>query len=245
MLALKDAMLEKLKPLVIDIRNLELYDIYESIRALYVKQAIKKFQLGKLTHINKFRADKITISSLDKFSEKNPEAMSELSNKVKDYNYLKNSYRLSDKSIEKPKINLFRLLMSSLLLLVLSPIFIYGLLNNLLAYFPPKLLVKGIKDVQFHSSVKFVWGLLVIPILYLIQFFIVPGIFSSWVWAILYLLSLPISGFLAKVYFEWTTLIVTDYRKLILKNNKTDEYLKLIRLHQEIAKTLDGIVLKY
>jgi hypothetical protein len=128
------------------------------------------------------------------------------------------------------------------LLLAMSPIFIYGLLNNLLVYLPPKLLVVKIKDMQFHSSVKFIWGLLILPIIYIIQFFIFYAISTSWIWAFIYLLSLPISGFAAQAYFEWASLVANDWRKLLLKNRKPNELKKLIGLHTDIVHILDTII---
>jgi 1-acyl-sn-glycerol-3-phosphate acyltransferase len=242
MLALRDKMLKGLQPLVIDIRNIELYDIYESIRRLYVKQLIKRFKLGQLSQINKFRAAKITIESLEKYEKSAPEAMQNLGEKVINYNTLKSKHNLSDQSIEKPKISLIRLIISMVLLLAMSPIFIYGLLNNLLVYLPPKLLVVKIKDMQFHSSVKFIWGLLILPIIYIIQFFIFYAISTSWIWAFIYLLSLPISGFAAQAYFEWASLVANDWRKLLLKNRKPNELKKLIGLHTDIVHILDTII---
>jgi len=241
-IALRDKIYEELQPLVIDIRNLELYDIYESLRALYVKQLIKKFQLGKLSQINKFRADKITINALDSFAKSEPEKMSELSLKVLQYNELKDKYKVSNQSIEKPKLNLFRLLISSLLILVISPIFIYGLINNIIAYLIPKLLVTKIKDMQFHSSIKFVWGIFVIPIVYIIQFFVFKAIFHSWIWSLIYLLSLPISGFAAQAWFEWITIVLQDWKKFRIKNLYPADYNKLKGLHNYIVEKLDIIV---
>lgn len=243
-IALREKILEDLQPLVIDIRNLELYDIYESLRALYVKQLIKRFQLGKLTQINKFRADKITIRALDNFAESEPEKMEELSSKVLQYNQLKNRFTISNQSVEKPKLNLFRLIVSSLLLLILSPVFVYGLLNNIIAYLIPKLLVTKIKDMQFHSSIKFVWGLLVIPIIYIIQFLIFKSISQSWNLALLYLFSLPISGFAAQAWFEWATIVLHDWRKLRMRKLYPSEYAKLKDLHNYIVESLDNIVAK-
>ena len=242
MQALRNKMLENLQPLVIDIRNIELYDIYESIRRLYVKQLVKRFKLGRLTQINKFRAAKITITSLEEYEKSAPEAMQELSKKVINYNSLKSRYNLSDQTIEKPKINVVRLIVSILLLLIILPIFMYGFINNILVYLPPKLLVLKIKDTQFHSSVKFVWGLLILPLIYIIQFFVFFAISTSWLWAFVYLLSLPISGFAAQAYFEWASLVANDWRKLLLKNRKPNEFKKLIGLHTNIVNSLDTII---
>ncbi|HOE04136.1 MAG TPA: 1-acyl-sn-glycerol-3-phosphate acyltransferase [Bacteroidales bacterium] len=243
-LALRDEMAGQLDRLAINIRNLQMYDIYESVRALYVKQLIKRFQLGKLTQINRFRADKITIAALDAYSENDPQGMDKLCKQVEEYESLKKQYSLSDQSIEKPRLNLFRLIASSLLLLLGLPVFAFGLLNNALVYFIPKLLVLKIKDMQFHSSVKFGWAVFVAPLLYVLQSLVFALIFDTWLWALVYLLSLPLSGLLAQAYYEWLALIIRDFRKLRLRNTRPAEFRKMIKLHHSIVLQLNRITAK-
>ena len=65
-----------------------------------------------------------------------------------------------------------------LMLLLTLPIFIYGFINNALMYFVPVRLVRGIKDKQFHSSVKAGLSILVtVPLTYGIQTLLV-GFFT-------------------------------------------------------------------
>ncbi|HQP04781.1 MAG TPA: lysophospholipid acyltransferase family protein [Bacteroidales bacterium] len=243
--ALRDAIAAQLEQLAINIRNLQLYDMYESIRALYVKQLIKKFRLGKLTQINRFKADKITIAFLDRYAEDHPEAMEQLREKVAEYEELKRKYSLSDQSIEKPKLKMWRLVASVILLLACLPVFLYGLLNNSIVYFVPKLLVLKIKDKQFHSSVKFGWGVIIGPILYLLQSVVFLLITGSWLYAALYLVSLPVTGFAAQAYFEWDSIIMQDFRKWKLRNLNTETYIQIIKTHKDIIHKLNIISNKY
>jgi len=242
MLSLRDAMDNAIRPLIIDIRSSELYDTYESIRRLYVKNLVRRFKLGKLTQINKFKADKITIQALELYEKDYPEKMPEIKEMVEEYEDLKKKFKLSDQSVEKPFLSLFRILVNTFILLISLPAFIYGTANNALAYFIPKILVLKIKDKQFHSSIKFGWATFVIPIIYAIQITIM-AIFLPKIWMVLaYAISLPIFGLLARVISEWFTILFEDYRLLRLRNLKPSKYKRIKELHQNLILKLDLIV---
>ena len=242
MLSLRDAMEEAIRPLMIDIRSIELYDTYESIRSLYVKNLIRKFKLGKLTQINKFKADKITIKALETFEKDQPEKMLEIKQKTEEFENLKAKYNLTNQSVEKPFLSLFRLIVNSTIISLCIPPFIYGLVNNVFVYFLPKWLVGKIKDTQFHSSVKFGWGVFVIPIFYIIQITIVALIVPK-LWMILaYAISLPVSGLLAKLISEWIQILIEDWRLLHIRNFYNADYKKLKQLHHDLILELDLIV---
>jgi hypothetical protein len=242
MLSLRDKMQEATSNLTIDIQNLELYDTYESIRTLYVKNLIRKFQLGKLTQINKFKADKITINALNTFECDYPEKMLEIKSQVEHYESLKKKYKLSDQSIEKPFLSIFRLIINTLIIILCLPIYIYGLLNNALVYFSPKLIVLKIKDKQFHSSIKFVWAVFLAPIIYLIQIVIFSLVIPNIYLIIAYAISLPLTGLLAQLIFEWIIILVEDWRLLKLRYFNKSEYKKLKQTHKNLILELDSII---
>lgn len=242
MLSLRDEMEEAIRPLMIDIRSIELYDTYESIRSLYVKNLIRKFKLGKLSQINRFKADKITIKALETFEADNPEKMQQIKLKVEEYDSLKKKYRVSDQSVEKPFLSISRLIVNSMIMLFCIPPFIYGLVNNLFAYFIPKILVLKIKDKQFHSSIKFGWGVFVIPIIYALQIGIF-ALFFPYLWVILaYAISLPVFGLSARVIAEWISILFEDWKLLNMRNLYNSDYHKLKSLHKELIQELDLIV---
>lgn len=242
LLLLKDKMEEATRPLIIDIRDADLYDTYESIRSLYVKNLIRKFQFGKLSQINKFKADKITIQALDTYNNDFPDKMLIIRNKVVEYENVKNKFKLTDNSIEKDFLNIFRLSFNTIVALACSIGFIYGLINNALAYFTPKILVLKIKDQQFYSSIKFVWALIFFPIIYAIQIAIFSIFIPNLLYIILYAISLPVFGFIAKVYSEWVLKLIEDWRLIILKKHNRNQYNIIKELHQQLILELDLIV---
>jgi 1-acyl-sn-glycerol-3-phosphate acyltransferase len=240
---LRDDMKKATEPLVINIRKLNFYDLYESARTMYVKKMVKRLKLGKLTHTNKFIADQMTIRLLDKFADENPEKMEKFRQQFDKYNKLKDHYNLSDQSINKDKINIVRLLWNSLLLLVFSPVFLYGFINNFFVYVVPKLLVLKVKDKQFHSSIKYLWALFTLPIIYFGQTAIVWSVTGRLSMALLYLISIAATGMLAQLYAEWFALIRRDLRLYQLKHTNKKVFKKIKNLHNELLAYLD-IVLK-
>ncbi|HOK37337.1 MAG: 1-acyl-sn-glycerol-3-phosphate acyltransferase [Bacteroidales bacterium] len=241
-LTLRDRIEEELRPLMIDIRSLELYDMYESLRTFNVKNLIRKFKFGKINQLNKFKADKITIKALETYEKEYPEKMLEIKNLLDKYELLKSKYKISNQSVEKPKLSLFRMGLNTLIMLVCLPFFIYGLINNLFVYFIPQFLVKKIKDKQFHSSVKFVWAVFVIPVFYILQTLIF-GIFSNNIWLTLsYFISLPLSGLLARVILEWYDTFIQDWRVLLLRKFNPNDYETIKQIHKNLELELDLII---
>jgi 1-acyl-sn-glycerol-3-phosphate acyltransferase len=240
--SLRDKIEENLRPLMIDIRNMELYDTYESVRLLYNKSLIRKFQLGKLSQLNKFKADKITIKALETYEIDNAEKTFELKTKVEEYENLKKEYNLSNQSIEKPRLSTFHGIFNSFLLFLALPVFLYGLVNNLIAYSVPQFIVSKIKDKQFHSSVKFVFAVFFVPIVYLIQTVIFALIIPKFLWVIAYAISLPVFGLLARIIAEWSEIIKEDWLLIKLRKLKPEIYNKIKTLHKEIIYALDLIV---
>jgi len=241
MLSLRDDMKEATKPLVIHINTLDFYDLYESVRTIYFKYMAKRLKFDELNQSNRFIADQMTIKMLDQFAEKYPKEMETLHQKMNDYTELRTKYGLKNQSIAKEKINAFRLMWNALLLLVFSPIFVYGLVNNLLTYIIPKTLVLLIKDKQFHSSVKFVWALFALPIFYLTQAGIFWAITDNLLWALLYLASIGITGLLAQLYAEWFALIRRDLWYYKIKKTNPQTFKQIKSLHAEILNYLDRI----
>ncbi|MEA3448898.1 MAG: 1-acyl-sn-glycerol-3-phosphate acyltransferase [Bacteroidota bacterium] len=244
MIQLRDDMKKATEPLVINIRKLNFYDLYESARTMYVKNMIKKMKLGKINQQNKFIADQMTIRMLDKFSDNYPDKMEEFRHKMDKYQKFRSKYKLSDQSISKEKINIFRLLWNTLLLILFFPVFFYGFINNLLLYIVPKILVIKVKDKQFHSSIKYLWALFMLIPIYLGQTAIVWAISDSFGLAMLYLLSIATTGMLAQLYIEWLALIRRDFRLYQLRQTNKKEFTRIKDLHRELLSYLDFILEK-
>ena len=170
--------------------------------------------------------------------------MQKLDEKVSGYFTLLKKHNLRNWVIEKSTFSLLPLLAQSVLSILFLPLFLYGFINHFLPFKIPVLVTKNIKDLQFHSSVKFVVALIAIPVFYMLQFLVVV-LFSKGIWwiEVAYLISLPVTGWCAKVYYFKTKKVLAKWRFSILKWKKNKDANNMLQLHTEITSTLDAITI--
>ncbi|RLD69012.1 MAG: hypothetical protein DRI95_01320 [Bacteroidetes bacterium] len=238
MLTLRDDMTKGLLPLMIHIKTEEFYDLYELLREIYHADMLKTLELP-VNEKNKFIADKKLIEALDIELENNPGNIKELDTKVKEYNSGIKHYNLRDWVLRKND-TWFSVILKSILFLILSPIFIYGTINNIIPYLLPSLLTNKIKDKQFTSSIVLVFGFIFFPIFFIIQsvlfwVFIEP----NWL-TLIYLISLPITGLLAFSLHRYFIKLRAQW--VFLLNRKKEKLIKLTKLRKEIISNVYTII---
>ncbi len=84
---------------------------------------------------------------------------------------------------------------------LLFPIFIYGYVNSFIAYKILAVFIKKVvSDIHFYASIKSVINLVLAPLIFSMQTYLVYILTDNWVVALLYLVSLPFAGILAFDY---------------------------------------------
>jgi len=238
MLALRDEMTKGLLSQVIHIKTEEYYDLYEQLREIYYENMLKSLSLS-FNQKNKFIADKKLIIALDTELENKPDNIKSLDIKVKKYISGIDKFNIRDWVLRK-NFNWPIVILKSLLLLILLPIFIYGTINNIIPFSLHIPITKKLKDRQFTSSITFVFGIIFFPLFYLIQsilFLILTE--PNWL-TLVYFISLPVTGLIAfnihrffvKLRAQWIFLL---YRKKEKLNS-------IINLRKQIILDVDEII---
>ena len=235
MFLLRDEIKRRIKPLIIDIEDNEMYDTCENLRKLHTDK-VEKNCCKKNNYIENYNLQKSIIETFQNYYKEYPEKSQSIKDKVTKFENYKSKYKISNKCFGFSKYLWLNTILNSILILLSSPIFIYGLLNNLISYFTPRLITSKIKDKQFHSSIKFVWTVFVIPVVYLIQIIIFAIIVPKVFWILAYTFSLPILGYLAKIILEWANSTLEKWRFMMLRRKKC--YLDIKDLHDEILKLI-------
>jgi hypothetical protein len=125
-------------------------------------------------------------------------------------------------------------------LVLFWPIYVYGLLNNLLALLLPYLISKfTVKDDHWESSVKLAIGLLSFPLTYFLQAWIFYQFFPNGLYVFLYLVSVVVTGILAKVYQEWIHRFWESFKIWILKSGNKREYVRIKNSYNQLIQKLD------
>ncbi len=196
-IALKNAMADGIRPLIIDIKDKEHYEMYELLRYLYNRPMRERLGLEGRKQPERFIADKRIIKMVEDNTRENPDLLKKLDAKTERINSILIEHNMEPRSFF-PAIKKILAPLRALTGLFLFPFFAYGGFNHLLPIFTGIFVAKKIPDPQFISSMKFGVALLITPLFYIIQFFIFQAIFHNWLWSAIYLLTLPISFLLFK-----------------------------------------------
>lgn len=150
---------------------------------------------------------------------------------------LKTDYRL----LAKKKHSLGWLLTGSAGLIASLPLFLYGNIFNLTFLSIPNYQTRKIKDIQFHSTMKYGFSLalaIILTPLFLILSFI---IFSPWWFSLLVFLTIPLSGLFAWHYYLELKRIIGGFRIKNYLRTRNQEYLDLKRDHDELVRIVTAL----
>jgi len=129
-------------------------------------------------------------------------------------------------------------------LLILLPVHLLGVINNYLPYKIPTILIKNIKDHQFHSSFKHVMAMVFFPVYYIIL--MVPALVFLWTWwlKLAYIITLPLTGLFAFKYYIRFKKLSARFRYSRLNSKKSSKIHDLKILRKDIISSMDRIVEK-
>jgi len=239
---LRKRLSEELPQYMIDIRSEEYYDTYFSLRTIYNKSMRSHLNIQGKDLYSRFRADKEMIRILEETEKNDPERMQSIADKVHRYTKGVDKFGFRDWLFRRNSYSFLMLIPLSILMLVALPLFICGLIFNIIPYRLPLLLCKKFKDPQFHSTVKFVLGMFLFPVYYLILFipvwiFTAPG----WIkWA--FLASLPVTGLFAHIYYIWWKKLRSMWRYSLMTIARNDLLRNLKELRKDILRSVDDVV---
>lgn len=124
-------------------------------------------------------------------------------------------------------------------LIVELPFFIYGWFNNLLANYIPGFLARKLKLYPgYDSTVKILSGILLYPIIYGLQLFLVQWYFGNWWITLIYFLTLYPLGILAWNYRQRFLKWKKERRMIAWQKNNPEEVQRLFQQQKELLEKL-------
>lgn len=240
--ALLEKLSEKMKELIVNIENREHYKLINELREIYKFRMAEHLSHKPKRQPEKFFADQKLVKILENIYKENPEKIRELDSKVTQYargvKKMKFRYWIFEKKIHPLPI----LFLKSIFFILFSPVYLWGLIHNYLPYKIPVLLVKPIKDVQFHSSFKFVISFVLFILYYLIIFVVLLLVINPLWIKLLYIISIPLSGIFAFKYYIMAKKTIAMWRYNFMVWRKDNRILKLRDLFHEIAGAMDDLL---
>jgi 1-acyl-sn-glycerol-3-phosphate acyltransferase len=211
---------------------------YEAIDEL---RSMLNGRYGDDIRFPKLFRDRILIDNLNKLKAVDPDRYKRIcglslhiKEKTKELNI---DYRL----LEKKKHPIGWLLAGMAGLFITFPLFIYGNIFNLTFLEIPNLQIRKIKDLQFHSSVKYGISLALAFVFIPLYLSLSLILFSPWWLGMLVFLSLPLSGLFSWDYYLVFKRIMGGFkvRNYILGKNKKFDTLR--KNHGELLKLVSDL----
>jgi 1-acyl-sn-glycerol-3-phosphate acyltransferase len=240
MLTLRDEIHDRLVPLTMQINSIPLYHDYENMRQLAGKSYSKTRQFSKNPTLQLFHAENALIKKLENQESSQPEAFARLIDQTRQYFLELEGKSLTDPFIRTAsKANWAGFLMHFCMTILTLPIFIAGFLFNALPFYVPRnLLKKKIKDLAFTATFNFGSGLVIYPVVYLIEAGIVLAISKSWIIAISVLILMPFVGKITYKLLEFYTCVLHEIRFLAGNKSFRNTIQKLIKQRAELIESI-------
>lgn len=234
--ALKERLRVEMLPLMINIQNDEFYETIMELKPIFNSTMREIMGITGEKLIDKFAADKELIVRLEDLAEKDPEPLRDLAAKLDAYLAGLKQQRIRNWVVRDHGYGVPRRVWRYLTLLVTLPLFLFGFVTNVVPYLLPGYLVRNVKDIQFHSSLKAGLGfLLLFPLVYFLEtvaFALISG-FPWWAWIAFLVLLLPMGQVALAWYLRWKKTVRGGWFNRQLRRHNP-EALRLVELRKEI-----------
>ena len=241
--ALTEEIRQRLERLIIHTPTDEEDETARQVEAIYKERLAAANSSDAPAHIQDFLLTKAIVSSINYFSQREPERVAALKLKLNSYMLQLRRLRLKDELMGlRHKTLLWQSILRLLYLALGLPIYVFGLLHNYLPYIiPSKVARAATKEEEWYAPVMLTTGIFTFPLFYLLEVWLVRDLLHlSWPWTAVYSLSLPLSGFFTLHY--WSTLQQTQEHWLLLRlfTKRQDLVVQLRQQRLEIMTELEA-----
>lgn len=196
--------------------------------------------------VAQFYRTKAYIARIRELKNDDPESYKKLSQDLNHYFSGLKRMKINDKAVAIAQKN--QSSFKNFLLLCLGfPVFIYGYINNFLAFYTPALIAKKLNiDIGYTSTIKILSGLITVPLFFGLQIWLVHQLFDSLAITLLYSLGLLPTGWFAWEYLSIAKQKLKNFRakKLITRGDKKMLELKEVRKNMLNSITSISIAVK-
>ncbi|MBX0333984.1 lysophospholipid acyltransferase family protein [Pontibacter sp. HSC-14F20] len=221
--------------------------LIRQIEDVYKGRLAAETPIAAPRHVRDFLLTRAIAKGLAYFLETQPVRVEHFQNKIRAYTRQLQELDLQHlPTVEENNVLLRQTLARTVLLTLTMPLYLYGLINNYLAYIIPSKVADVLtQEQEFRAPIMLSVGIFSFPLLYTLQAYTLWHFCPNALYLLLYLISLPLSGFLALRY--WNTLLRVREHWLLLRlfmsNSPVAESLK--RQQQELIEKLESARKEY
>ncbi|MDP7095648.1 MAG: lysophospholipid acyltransferase family protein [Candidatus Marinimicrobia bacterium] len=237
-----------LSKLTINLQDLEMQEIVEALETIYKQELAVDLGMEIKDKAEDFSITKGLINAVEWYFENDPDRVEKFKAMLSKYLRILKRLHIKDEFLDPTteSINLWERFKALSYLIVLFPLYLYGLINNVIPYKFPRWYTKHF--VKYKSEIapwKMVSGTAIFLVYYPIEIIIVAMLTGSFLWTLLYALSLVPSGNFVLKYLQR----VRDYRQhlrfLSIFYRKRPLIYELIKQRQEIIDFLNNCKTEY
>lgn len=240
---LKNKIYDAILPLTINIKSKKYYEEFERIREIYGNHFLNRQQL-KATAQNLFYSGQKLAERLDELEVTQPEETQKLAEEVKNYAQLLKKLKLRNWLVDNAENHTGIIFLHSVILLAGLPLFLFGFIFNAIPFFLiDRVIRKKVKDKSFWSTFFLVAGIVLFPVLYLLELLAVVWFIPGFWLNIAFLVSLPFTG---KIAFKWYILCRKTMGRchfIWLRRFKKSSYHQLLTEQRKLFEKLDQLIM--
>jgi hypothetical protein len=197
-------------------------------------------------HQRKTHAFTQQITHFLKEEEKeNPERIKTLREKSAGYFKKINSLKTRDWAVAKNEageLNWGGVLLDCFIFLLLSPVWLFGVITNYIPYKVPSLIAnKIVKHIEWHASVNATMAIFLWQFYWLLQSLVVALVFRDWIVLWSFMLAVPLTGIIAQELYVLLKK-TNGARRLLSAKKKASE---LVEMRKEIVKEAEALRAKF
>lgn len=239
--ALTQKIKESLEQLTITTEDKEQEELFFKVKRIYKDQLIKK--LGG-DNTEEFELTKEIAKAIQYFKVTFPNKFDAIKEKIDRCDQLLDEFQTTANRTKplKSRLKKFSILVSGTLYLIVGfPVYLYGLVQNLIPFRAPYWLAKKFtKEVEYHAPIMMSLGIVIFPAYYALSAFFFDFKFSPEpITLSLYVASLPLSGYYVLHYYSFFRAGLSFLKIHNLINPKKDLLRELEQLKNSIFEDLD------
>jgi 1-acyl-sn-glycerol-3-phosphate acyltransferase len=239
---IRERLAGEMRKYMIDIQSEDHYEMYMLLRSVFNDEMRKRTGHEKNTLYNRLVADQQMIGKLYEIEQQGADEIETLDKLCTTYREGIENLGMRDWLFKHSRYSWIGLILADLWMLALLGVFLYGTITNYFPYWLTSKISKKLKDPQFHSTFKFVIGMILFPLNYLILFIPVWILTDPWwiKWA--FLVSLPLTGIFAHIYFIWIKKLRSLWKYQLLTSRKDEQLESLKNLRKNIIAMVDELI---
>jgi len=200
--AVNEELRKRMQDCLVDIRSERFYDTINVLRELYRDNMQAHLSLPINTPTSNLHAQQELVKVLDKAAIEDEQSMIALEALTQQYTQYLKALDIRDHTVKNFSASSASLYAQLATLVLGFPIFVYGAFNNLINYKVTEIVTrKVVKHPKFKATVMFALGMFITTFCYSILPLLVAWFTGSFLIALAYLISLPITGIFAFDYY--------------------------------------------